>query len=63
LMPLWKSRCFTLLGDIPSFSAISLIVKPSIYVISDILTKKLKYFNILPIIYLTHSNLGVRMWE
>jgi hypothetical protein len=42
LIPLWKRRCFTVLGDIPNFSDISLIVIPCIYIISDILTKKLK---------------------
>jgi hypothetical protein len=30
------------LGSIPSFLAISLMVKPSMYSISDILTEKLK---------------------
>jgi hypothetical protein len=46
----------TALGEIPSFSDISLIVKPSIYVISVILTEKLKKINNFPIINLTHSN-------
>jgi hypothetical protein len=42
------------LGEIPSFSAISLMVNPSIiYFISVILTEKLKYFKFLPIISLT----------
>jgi len=42
LMPRWKRRCFTVFGVMPSFSAISLIVKPSIHIISDILTQKVK---------------------
>lgn len=46
LTPLWKSLCFTVLGEIPSLSAISLIVKPSIIYISNILTERLKKVNI-----------------
>jgi hypothetical protein len=52
----------TVFGVIPSFSAISLIVKPSIICfISAILTEKLRKFKFLPIICLTYSNLLVRM--
>jgi hypothetical protein len=45
------------LVEILNFSAISLIVKPSMYVISAILTQKLKKFKNLTRICLTYSNL------
>jgi len=53
-MPRWKRRCFTVFGDMPIFSAISLMVKPSML---TILTEKLKKVKEMAIKYLTHYNL------
>jgi hypothetical protein len=44
LIPAIISRCRTVVSFIPSFSAISATVKPSIFNISENLTEKLSFF-------------------
>jgi hypothetical protein len=56
-----KRRCITVLGAIPRICAISLMVRPSIYNISEIIREKLNFFKNFSEKVLTKSKLYIRI--